>query len=134
MFAVLVLSYGICVGKYLHPIEEKHDNPTHGFLISCFFYFAVSAAAPFTGGHLNPSVTVAFIKLRKGLDVKTYMISQIIGGLIGTTLGTFVDMKHICFSMWFLSFILRDNLLEHWWWMEYLKYLEHLCLYFLFFL
>ena len=87
MFAVIVLSYGICVGKYLHPIEDKIPNPTHSFLISCFFYFAVSAAAPFTGGHLNPSVTVAFIKLKKGLNVKMYIISQIIGALIGTSIG-----------------------------------------------
>ena len=95
MFAVLVLSFGICVGKYQHPISDKHPNPTHSFLISCFFYFAVSAAAPFTGGHLNPSVTTAFIKMKKDLKVKTYMISQVIGALIGTTLGTMLLTQHI---------------------------------------
>ena len=75
------------MGKYLHPIDDRKPNPTHDYLISCFFYFAVSVAAPFSGGHLNPAVTAAFIKMKKGLKVKFYIISQIIGALLGTTIG-----------------------------------------------
>ena len=89
----------------------------------------MSAAAPFTGGHLNPSVTVAFIKLRKGLDVKTYVISQIVGALIGTTLGIHEIIQHICSSMLFLTSILRTNPLDLWWWMVFHRFLVLLSLF-----
>jgi len=59
-------------------------------LVSCFFYFAVSAAAPFSGGHLNPSVTLAFNFLGKKIDVKIYMLSQITGAFLGAAIGTYI--------------------------------------------
>jgi glycerol uptake facilitator-like aquaporin len=90
------------MGRYLHPIEKKILNPNFEFLVSCFFYFAVSAAAPFSGGHLNPSVTLAFSRLRKKVDVKIYMASQVIGALLGAGIGTSILTQPICFSEWCL--------------------------------
>ena len=57
----LILAYGICVSQYSHPIDQHQPNPYWTFLISCFLYLGISAAAPFTGGHINPSVTIGTI-------------------------------------------------------------------------
>jgi len=57
------------------------------FLISCFYYFALSVAAPFSGGHLNPSVTIARAILRVNNKKKYYIIAQIFGALLGSGIG-----------------------------------------------
>lgn len=75
------------MGKFLHPIEDRKPNPTFDFLISCFFYFALSAAAPFSGGHLNPAVTIAISRFQRRIDIKLYIIAQLIGALIGAGVG-----------------------------------------------
>ena len=54
----IVLAYGISVSQYKHPIKRGIPNPYMTFLVSCFLYMGIAIAAPFTGGHLNPSVTI----------------------------------------------------------------------------
>lgn len=88
------------MGRYLHPIEKHILNPNFEFLVSCFYYFAVSAAAPFSGGHLNPSVTLAFSRLRRKVDIKIYISSQVLGGVIGAGVGMDESMQRICFLEW----------------------------------
>ena len=84
---MLVLSYGICVSRFRHPIEQKFVNIEFDFLVSCFFYFALSAAAPFSGGHLNPAVTVGLSRINRKITIKWYIISQMIGALLGVGIG-----------------------------------------------
>jgi aquaporin related protein len=83
----LILAYGICMGRFLHPIEDRVINRAFDFLISCFFYFALSVAAPFSGGHLNPAVTLALSRKRKDVRIGLYICAQILGGLIGAGIG-----------------------------------------------
>jgi glycerol uptake facilitator-like aquaporin len=87
---VTILAYGICMGRYQHPIEDHKINPNFDFLISCFFYFAVSVAGPFSGGHLNPAVTLAFSLFKRKVNTKIYIVSQMLGGLFGAGIGTFL--------------------------------------------
>lgn len=81
----LILAYGICVSQYKHPISRGEPNPYWTFLISCFLYLGISVAAPFTGGHINPSVTigttVAGISNKEKLLM--YIVSQVFGALVG---------------------------------------------------
>ena len=81
----LVLAYGIAVSQYLHPISRHEPNPYWTFLISCFLYLAISIAAPFTGGHINPSVTIGLMTAGLGNKSKIgwYILSQLCGALLG---------------------------------------------------
>lgn len=88
LIGVTILSYGICMARFLHPIEDRKINHTFDFLISCVFYFALSAAAPFSGGHLNPAVTLAISRLKKNINIKIYVLAQISGALLGSGIGT----------------------------------------------
>lgn len=93
---VIILAYGICMGRFLHPIQDKVVNRTFDFLLSCFFYFALSVAAPFSGGHLNPAVTWALAHL-KPTKTGSYIWPQLLGGVVGAGIGTNVLTR----SLWF---------------------------------
>ncbi len=86
-FGTFILAYGTCMSRYTHPISERHININYQFLTCCFFYFALSVAAPFSGGHLNPSVTLSLHIFKKINNKKTYIISQFLGSIIGTMIG-----------------------------------------------
>lgn len=80
-----ILAYGISVSQYKHPIKREEPNPFMTFLVSCFLYLGIAIAAPFTGGHLNPSVTagVTAAGLSEKKEILFYMVSQIFGALLG---------------------------------------------------
>jgi glycerol uptake facilitator-like aquaporin len=88
----LVLTYGVCVSIYLHPIEDKIKNHAVNFLISCFYYFALSISAPFSGGHINPAVTLCLNVTDKHNKSKIYLIGQICGSLFGGLLGKTISL------------------------------------------
>jgi len=44
-------------------------------------------ASPFSGGHLNPAVSIAFHFLRKNNKLKSYLFAQLLGALIGASIG-----------------------------------------------
>jgi glycerol uptake facilitator-like aquaporin len=67
--------------------------------IACFYYFALSVAAPFTGGHMNPGTTVAFHLVKKNSNMIYYFIAQLLGAFIAGIAGNFLIMKHITFLM-----------------------------------
>lgn len=84
----LILSYGICVSQYVHPISRKEPNHFWTFLISCFNFLAISIAGLFTGGHINPAATIGLyvagvVEKRK---VPVYLVCQLIGAFLGTTI------------------------------------------------
>lgn len=85
----IILAYGWCVSRFNHPISDHKININFEFLISCFYYFALSVAAPFSSGHLNPMLTLAFSYLRPCLLKKYYIIAQLVGALVGSGIGTF---------------------------------------------
>lgn len=55
------------------------------FLVSCFLYLGIAVSAPFTGGHLNPSVTIGVTAagLSPVKDMIIYIVSQVIGAIFG---------------------------------------------------
>jgi glycerol uptake facilitator-like aquaporin len=112
LVGVLILTYGWCVGRYEHPIDQHKVNMSYEFLISCFYYFALSVAAPFSGGHLNPSVTIARAILRVNNNKKYYIIAQIIGALLGSGIGKKSNTKLTPFSKLILSSIGIQSILE----------------------
>ena len=89
----LLLAYGICVGVYQHPIEDHVPNPTFEFLISCFFYFAISVSAPFSGAHINPAVTLSLNLIETSNKKIIYIVSQLVGGLAGASIGKDVSTQ-----------------------------------------
>jgi glycerol uptake facilitator-like aquaporin len=92
LVGTLIFAYGICAARYMHPIDKKILNPSYEFLISCFYYFALSVASPFSGGHLNPAVSIAFQFLRKDNKLKSYIFAQLLGALIGATIGKILSI------------------------------------------
>lgn len=88
LLGTLILSFGICVTEYKHPISDKIENIFWTFLISCFNFFAISVSGPFSGGHVNPAVTVGLskAKISKSKRVAAYFCSQIFGALLGALL------------------------------------------------
>lgn len=70
---------------YTHPIIYHNLNPFSTFIISSFLYFGLSIAGPFSGGHLNPSVTVSLVtsSLSAANRIGYYVISQLLGAFFG---------------------------------------------------
>ena len=70
---------------YTHPVKYHVHNPYATFIISSFLYFGLSIAGPFSGGHLNPSVTASLVacSLSAKSKIGLYMVSQVIGALLG---------------------------------------------------
>ena len=59
----------------------------------------MSIAAPFSGGHLNPAVTISLSLVNKNDQKKWYFIGQLIGAVIGASLGIYpINLKHMAFS------------------------------------
>jgi len=85
--ATLILAYGVCISIYKHPIIDKKPDPACDIFIACFYYFALSVSVPFTGGHLNPSTTIAFHLHKKNKNIIYYFIAQFIGATIAALLG-----------------------------------------------
>ncbi len=85
--STLILTYGVCISVYKHPIIDKVPDPCADIFIACFYYFALSVAAPFTGGHMNPSTTIAFHLHKKNKNMFYYIIAQLLGATIAALLG-----------------------------------------------
>lgn len=87
----MILCFGICVSTYLHPIKDRIPNIYSTFVISSFLYFGLTIAGPFSGGHLNPSVTISLstAKLIEKKKIGIYILSQILGALAGGMICTY---------------------------------------------
>ncbi len=83
----MLLTYGVCISIYHHPIRDRIKDPSTDLYISCFFYFALSVAAPFTGGHMNPAVTITLNQVVKNKNMPAYFIGQFIGAFAAAILG-----------------------------------------------
>lgn len=83
----MLLTYGICISIYHHPIKDKIKDPSSDLFISCFFYFALSVAAPFTGGHMNPAVTITLNQIKKNKNMIAYFVAQFFGSFVASILG-----------------------------------------------
>lgn len=81
----MFLAYGVNATQYLNPTSKMVPNPYWTFFVSCFLYLGIAAAAPFTGGHVNPAVTIGVTSsgLCEGRKVLTYIFSQLCGAFIG---------------------------------------------------
>jgi len=95
------------MGRYEHPISDRILNPTYEYLNCCFFYFALSVAVPFSGGHLNPAVSIGMNFFHKKKKLVKTLIAQVVGALLGATIGIFVDIQLIHSSEWCLISIGR---------------------------
>lgn len=95
-----IFAYGSCMGRYEHPISERRLNPTYEFLNCCFFYFALSIAVPFSGGHLNPAVSISLHFFRKNKKLAKMVGAQLIGAFLGVTVGTSAVIQPTCSSEW----------------------------------
>jgi len=94
---LILLGNGVVANVLLS--ETKGNNSgwiviTFGWAIAVFV--GVFVAAPISGAHLNPAVTVALASLDK-LDwglVPTYIIAQLLGSIIGSILVWITYKKH----------------------------------------
>lgn len=77
----------MCISIYKHPIRDKQADPYSDIYIACFYYFALSLAAPFTGGHMNPGTTISFHLLKKNNNIIHYFVAQLLGAGIAGLLG-----------------------------------------------
>jgi glycerol uptake facilitator-like aquaporin len=75
------------MGRYTHPINKHIINVTFEFLNCCFYYFALSVSAPFSGGHLNPAVSLGLHLFRKNKYLGKEILGQFIGAMLGATVG-----------------------------------------------
>lgn len=84
----MFLAYGVNTTQYLLPTSQMVSNPYWTFYVSCFLFFGIAASAPFTGGHVNPAVTIGITSsgLCESRKVLTYIISQLVGAFIGVFL------------------------------------------------
>jgi glycerol uptake facilitator-like aquaporin len=64
-------------------------------------FLGIAAAAPFTGGHVNPAVTVGLTwsGLCESRKVLTYIVSQLVGAFVGVFICTkLLDLDYNCFG------------------------------------
>lgn len=54
----MFLAYGVNATQYIVPTSKLIPNIYWTFFVSAFLYFGIAAAGPFTGGHVNPAVTI----------------------------------------------------------------------------
>ena len=123
-----ILAYGTCMSRYTHPISERHININYQFLTCCFFYFALSVAAPFSGGHLNPSITISMHFFKKINNKRTYIIGQFLGAILGTVIGKNQLIQLIYFLESFPFTIGKEQTLDLYSLIQLHKYLELLVL------
>ena len=100
--STMLLTYGVCISTFKHPIINKKPDPACDIFIACFYYFSLSVAAPFTGGHMNPSTTIAFHLLKRNKNMVYYFIGQFLGATIAILLGTYFDSYK---ANWFFDVI-----------------------------
>ncbi len=79
------LAYGVCATQYLVPTSTMVPNIYWTFFVSAFLFLGIAASGPFTGGHINPAVTVGLTLsgLCESRKVLTYIFSQLVGAFIG---------------------------------------------------
>jgi glycerol uptake facilitator protein len=86
---LITLGDGVVANAILHKSKGQHGGwivITMGWAIAVFV--AVYTAAPYSGAHLNPAVTIALATLEK-FDwalVPTYIAAQFIGAMLGSFL------------------------------------------------
>ncbi len=107
--STLLLAYGVCISIFKHPIEQNIPDPACDIFIACFYYFALSVAAPFTGGHMNPATTIAFNFLKKNNHKKFYFIAQFLGATIASFIGTCFFIKPCFFFQLFPLLTLKNR-------------------------
>lgn len=88
--STFILAYGICICHFIHPIQFHIPNPFATFIVSCFLYFGLSIAGPFSGGHLNPAVTMSLYSAGEipASKIPLYWCSQVVGATAGVLLCT----------------------------------------------
>lgn len=72
----------------------KIPNIFQTFIISSFLYFGLSIAGPFSGGHLNPSVTVSLVTagIVNKNKIPIYFLSQTAGALVGGLICKYINI------------------------------------------
>lgn len=72
----------------------KIPNIFQTFIISSFLYFGLSIAGPFSGGHLNPSVTVSLVTagIVNKNKIPIYFLSQTAGALLGGLICKYINI------------------------------------------
>ncbi len=89
-------------GVVANVILPKTKGNGGGLISICFgwglaVFVAVYATAPYSGGHLNPAVTVALAWLGKfpWQDVPTYVLAQLSGAMTGALLVWVIYRQHL---------------------------------------
>lgn len=82
-FGAIVFSYGIISSS------QPYTAAIGPFIPSIALFGGILLTAPFSGGHLNPAVSLAFyVKGAYGLtELLTRMIFQVLGAFIGSFIG-----------------------------------------------
>ena len=90
----LVFLYGINASQYLTPTSSQVPNIYWTFFVSAFLFFGIAIAAPFTGGHINPAVTIGLAKsqLCESSKILTYIVSQLGGAFAGVFICTYFNI------------------------------------------
>lgn len=98
MALLIVLGDGVVANVIL----PKTKGNGGGLLSICFgwglaVFVAVYATAPFSGGHLNPAVTVALAWLGKfpWQNVPLYLLAQLLGAMAGAFLVWVIYRQHL---------------------------------------
>jgi glycerol uptake facilitator-like aquaporin len=82
---MFLFMYGCCCSQYLLPDYKRIPNPFHSVFISCSLFIALCWSGGFTGGHVNPAVTMAMVRKQDGMKWREgalYMASQFVGAII----------------------------------------------------
>lgn len=72
-------------------------SPMHTFALAAALVCAILVAAPYSGAHLNPAVSLFFLA-RRALSVSDffgYVVAQLFGALAGTAIGSLLRDKSI---------------------------------------
>jgi glycerol uptake facilitator-like aquaporin len=84
----LLLTYGV--------VCSDIDSAPTDFFIACSLFLAISWCGEFTRAHVNPAVSLGIWISQRYPLIISYVLAQILGGFIGSMLGTKPNKLSLC--------------------------------------
>lgn len=101
-----MFAYGVLVCLNSSMIESSIAGVFSSIFISLCLFISIVLAGQFTGGHMNPAVTLGFMMKKEGripiLRGLLYMAAQISGAWIGSLMGILFVLLSLarCWYLW----------------------------------